>query len=129
VQRRYALYTLCKDAVGFDRNAGWNRGATATTAQARGSAANIASCDCSGAAGWAPSDGSLYMVQELLHGEDLRARLRAAGKLAPREALELLVPVVGALAAAHEDGVVHREQSRSDGRRVSRMRQLGAAQR
>jgi serine/threonine protein kinase len=75
------------------------------------------------------SDGSLYMVQELLHGEDLRARLRAAGKLAPREALELLVPVVGALAAAHEDGVVHREQSRSDGRRVSRMRQLGAAQR
>jgi len=55
------------------------------------------------------SDGSLYMVQELLHGEDLRGRLRAAGTLTPREALEVLVPVMGALAAAHEGGVVHRD--------------------
>src|SRR5438067_12815389 len=55
------------------------------------------------------SDGSLYMVQELLQGEDLRARLRAAGKLTPRQLLEIMVPVVGALAAAHERGVVHRD--------------------
>jgi serine/threonine-protein kinase len=55
------------------------------------------------------ADGSLYMVQELLSGEDLRARLRARGRLSPREALEALVPVLGALACAHERGVVHRD--------------------
>jgi serine/threonine-protein kinase len=56
------------------------------------------------------SDGSLYMVQELLYGEDLRARLKAAGgKLPPTEAVGVLVPILGALAAAHEHGVVHRD--------------------
>src|SRR5207248_6802773 len=55
------------------------------------------------------SDGSLYMVQELLHGEDLRARLKAAGKLSATEALEVMVPILGALAAAHEHGIVHRD--------------------
>ena len=59
--------------------------------------------------GLEPADGSLYMVQELLHGEDLRARLRAKGRLDPAEALDVLVPVLGALAAAHERGVVHRD--------------------
>jgi serine/threonine-protein kinase len=50
------------------------------------------------------------MVQELLHGEDLRARLKAAGgKLPPTEAIEVMVPILGALAAAHEHGVVHRD--------------------
>jgi serine/threonine-protein kinase len=55
------------------------------------------------------SDGSLYMVQELLQGEDLRARLKAAGKLPATEALAVMVPILGALAAAHEHGVVHRD--------------------
>jgi serine/threonine-protein kinase len=55
------------------------------------------------------SDGSLYMVQELLHGEDLRARLKAAGRLSATEALDVMVPILGALAAAHEHGVVHRD--------------------
>src|SRR5207253_4969584 len=36
------------------------------------------------------SDGSLYMVQELLRGEDLRARLKAAGKLSATEAVEVM---------------------------------------
>jgi serine/threonine-protein kinase len=54
-------------------------------------------------------DGSLFMVQQLLEGCDLRARLVEAGRLSVRETLEVMVPILGALAAAHRQGVVHRD--------------------
>jgi len=54
-------------------------------------------------------DGGLFMVQELLVGEDLRRRLRSRKRLSPAEALQVLVPVVAALAAAHLRGIVHRD--------------------
>jgi serine/threonine-protein kinase len=56
-----------------------------------------------------PSDGSLYMVQELLAGETLRQHLSAKGRLSVAEAARILEPIMEGLAAAHEAGVVHRD--------------------
>src|SRR5207302_905970 len=42
------------------------------------------------------SDGSVYMVQELLQGEDLRSRLSSLGRLDARAMLDVLAPVLGA---------------------------------
>jgi TolB-like protein/Tfp pilus assembly protein PilF len=49
-----------------------------------------------------------YLVEELLEGESLRARLEA-GAIPPRKAIELAVQVCAGLAAAHEKGIVHRD--------------------
>jgi serine/threonine-protein kinase len=56
-----------------------------------------------------PSDGSLYMVQELLEGDTLRQRIRAKTHLSIAEAIAIMVPVMDALASAHDAGVVHRD--------------------
>jgi serine/threonine protein kinase len=53
--------------------------------------------------------GRAYLVMELLEGEDLRGRLNREGRLSIAHAANLLVPVVAALAAAHDIGVVHRD--------------------
>jgi serine/threonine-protein kinase len=50
-----------------------------------------------------------FIVQELLQGQTLRQLLDGCTTLAPREAVELLIPVVEALVAAHQVGVVHRD--------------------
>jgi serine/threonine-protein kinase len=54
-------------------------------------------------------DGALYIVQELLEGEDLRARLAREGRLDEATALAIIAPVLQGLAAAHAAGVVHRD--------------------
>ncbi len=54
-------------------------------------------------------DGTVYMVLELLEGRTLRAHLREAGRLELGELVEILGPVMDALAAAHRRGVVHRD--------------------
>ena len=46
---------------------------------------------------------------ELLEGEALSARLDREGKLAPEEAVRVLVQVVRGLQKAHEAGIVHRD--------------------
>ncbi|HEY0134190.1 MAG TPA: protein kinase, partial [Nannocystis sp.] len=53
-------------------------------------------------------DGQRYLALEWLDGEDLAQRI-ARGPLTVREGLLLLQHVAGALAAAHEHGVVHRD--------------------
>ena len=55
-------------------------------------------------------DGSPFIVQELLHGQDL-ARFVAGrgGKLSLDELEEYLLPVIDAVAEAHAQGVVHRD--------------------
>jgi eukaryotic-like serine/threonine-protein kinase len=53
--------------------------------------------------------GALFIVQEYLPGIDLRRHLVQAGTLAPREAIELLLPVMRALAYAHSKNIVHRD--------------------
>jgi eukaryotic-like serine/threonine-protein kinase len=53
------------------------------------------------------TDGSFYVVQELLHGASLRQQLEARGRLRPMEAIEIVLPILGALCAAHDVAVVH----------------------
>jgi tRNA A-37 threonylcarbamoyl transferase component Bud32 len=54
--------------------------------------------------------GTPFLVEELLEGQDLGARLSELGHGLPvDEALRILVPVVEAVAFAHGRGVVHRD--------------------
>jgi serine/threonine protein kinase len=54
--------------------------------------------------------GSPFIVQELLDGEDLMAfARRMGGKIPLEETIDLLCPVIDAVAEAHAQGVVHRD--------------------
>ncbi len=50
-----------------------------------------------------------FITMELLRGETLEARLQRAGRMAPAEALPLVVQIAEGLQAAHQAGVVHRD--------------------
>jgi serine/threonine-protein kinase len=54
-------------------------------------------------------EGSPYLVMEYLEGEDLGAQMAQQAPMAPQTIADLLIPVVSALAAAHDAGVVHRD--------------------
>jgi eukaryotic-like serine/threonine-protein kinase len=54
------------------------------------------------------SNGSRYLVSELLEGETLRT-LVDRGPLTPRKAIDNAVQIAQGLAAAHEKGIVHRD--------------------
>src|ERR1700685_3599047 len=54
------------------------------------------------------SEGSPYVVSELLEGETLRDRLRS-GSIATRKALDYALQIAHGLAAAHEKGIIHRD--------------------
>lgn len=54
-------------------------------------------------------DGVVYLAMELVEGRTLRDVIRTEAPLSTRAALSLLVPVTEALAAAHADGMVHRD--------------------
>jgi serine/threonine protein kinase len=55
-------------------------------------------------------DGTPFIVQELLSGQDLEQYLGASdGRLPASEALEIMIPVADAIAAAHKQNVVHRD--------------------
>lgn len=53
--------------------------------------------------------GQPYLVMELVEGEDLAARLRRGGRLAPSEAARIGLEVARALGVAHVRGIVHRD--------------------
>ncbi len=53
-------------------------------------------------------DGFLYVVSELLEGEELRAQLDQ-GALPQRQAIEFARQIADGLAAAHARGIVHRD--------------------
>ncbi|MEO7587303.1 MAG: Stk1 family PASTA domain-containing Ser/Thr kinase [Arachnia sp.] len=55
------------------------------------------------------AQGQPYIVMEFVEGETLRRRISREAPLRPEKALELLEPVVAALACAHESGLVHRD--------------------
>jgi serine/threonine-protein kinase len=50
-----------------------------------------------------------YLVMELVRGRSLRQHLGARGRLPVAEAVEIIEPVMEALAAAHEAGIIHRD--------------------
>ncbi len=52
---------------------------------------------------------AVFIVMELIDGFTLRELINERGALAPIEALRFLSPVVSALAAAHNSGIIHRE--------------------
>jgi DNA-binding beta-propeller fold protein YncE len=54
-------------------------------------------------------DGELLVAMRLVEGGDLKKRIAAGGPLPPESAIELLGQVAGALDAAHEQGIVHRD--------------------
>lgn len=54
-------------------------------------------------------EGSLYMVMEWLHGQDLGQVLDAQGPGSPKQIVSVLRQVAGALEAAHSKNLVHRD--------------------
>lgn len=50
-----------------------------------------------------------FIVMELLRGESLAAFLHRRGPLAVDEALQVIVPALEGIEAAHRDGIVHRD--------------------
>jgi len=54
-------------------------------------------------------DGTFFIVEELLAGENLREYLDARRRLSVDEAIEIILPIMGALTAAHSHGIVHRD--------------------
>ena len=57
----------------------------------------------------ASGDTVAYLVMEFVPGRTLRSVIRAEAPLTPRRALDLLMPTLAGLAAAHRAGLVHRD--------------------
>jgi serine/threonine-protein kinase len=55
------------------------------------------------------ADSLTYMVMEYVEGHSLDKELKGRGRLTPAESWQILEPIVSALEAAHEQGVVHRD--------------------
>jgi serine/threonine-protein kinase len=53
--------------------------------------------------------GHVYLIMEFVDGQTLRELLSDRGRCTPREALEILAPILSALGAAHRAGMVHRD--------------------
>lgn len=53
--------------------------------------------------------GHVFLAMEYVPGRNLRDLLVERGRLGPREALQIMQPVLAALSAAHRAGLVHRD--------------------
>jgi DNA-binding beta-propeller fold protein YncE len=54
-------------------------------------------------------EGRAYIAMRFVDGDDLRERVAASGPLAPAQAATIVAHVAGALDAAHDAGLVHRD--------------------
>ena len=54
-------------------------------------------------------DGTLFLAMEYVPGRTLRDVMREQAPLSPARALDLLAPILSALSAAHDAGIVHRD--------------------
>ncbi|MBX7219331.1 MAG: protein kinase [Blastocatellia bacterium] len=81
------------------------------------------------------SDGKLYMVLEHVAGQTLGKLLKQKKYFSPIEAFEVLEPVMKALQAAHQKGVIHRDLKpdnimvavAADGKKTVKLLDLGIA--
>jgi Tol biopolymer transport system component len=55
------------------------------------------------------SNGTSYLVMELVAGETLAERIKREGTLPVEEALKVAIQIAEALEAAHEKGIIHRD--------------------
>jgi eukaryotic-like serine/threonine-protein kinase len=53
--------------------------------------------------------GITFLVMEYLEGQDLSALLQRSGALSIAAAVDIVLAAVGAIAVAHEEGVIHRD--------------------
>jgi eukaryotic-like serine/threonine-protein kinase len=53
--------------------------------------------------------GHVFLAMELVRGRTLRDLIRNRGHLSPRQTLEVIEPVLAALGAAHQAGLIHRD--------------------
>lgn len=58
---------------------------------------------------WGQEGDTYYMVMEYVRGKNLRQILASTRKLPPRQAAQVTGQVLGALGAAHDKGVIHRD--------------------
>jgi serine/threonine protein kinase len=101
-------------------------------AQAAGS---IASEHIIGVLDYGTSEGTPYLVMELVRGQDLREILAETPRLPARRAVRIVLDACRGLALAHERGLVHRDLKpanicvtrRSDGREVAKVIDFGVA--
>src|SRR3954454_1112792 len=54
-------------------------------------------------------NGVVFLVMEYVDGATLRDLIRDRGRLSPRQALDVMKPILSALDAAHRSGIVHRD--------------------
>src|SRR5688572_5425725 len=101
-------------------------------AQAAGS---IASEHIIGVLDYGTSDGTPYLVMELVRGQDLRELLAETPRLAVDRAVRIILDACRGLELAHERGLVHRDLKpanicitrRSDGREIAKVIDFGVA--
>jgi serine/threonine protein kinase len=101
-------------------------------AQAAGS---IASENIIGVLDYGTSDGTPYLVMELVRGQDLREILAESPRLPVARAVRIVIDACRGLALAHERGLIHRDLKpanicvtrQSDGREVAKVIDFGVA--
>jgi tRNA A-37 threonylcarbamoyl transferase component Bud32 len=53
--------------------------------------------------------GHTYLVMEFLEGEDLARHIERRGPMALDETADIMLPVLAAVTAAHDEGIIHRD--------------------
>ncbi|HEY3450199.1 MAG TPA: protein kinase [Myxococcales bacterium] len=54
-------------------------------------------------------DGVAFLVMEYLDGEDLETLLRRENRISTDRTLDIMIPVMAAVAAVHQQGIIHRD--------------------
>ena len=72
-------------------------------------AANLSHPNIVGIYDWGQSEGTYFIVMEIVEGRSLRDILKTEGALLPRRATEIAAETAAALSVAHQAGLVHRD--------------------